>query len=90
MCFDNFDMFNKEKSGLVDRSSERAKKNIWFYNADIKFSRNFNGLIFFELVFQIVQSQRSVDFERTFLCLQICQKNHEIFVRISALIMGYT
>ena len=56
MWFDNFDKFNMEKSGLVDRSSARAEKNIWFYNANIKFSRNFNGLPFFELVFQIVQS----------------------------------
>ena len=39
MWFDNFDKFNKEKSGLVDRSSARAKKYIWFYNANIKFSR---------------------------------------------------
>ena len=54
MWFDNFDKFNKEKSGLVDRSSARVKKNIWFHNANIKFSRNFIGLPFFELVFQIV------------------------------------
>ena len=30
MWFDNFDEFNKEKSGLVDCSSARAKKNTVF------------------------------------------------------------
>ena len=89
MWFDNFDekyvkwtWFNnfEDKSGLVDRSTcARAKKTIWFHNANIKFLRNFNGLPLFELVFQIVQSWRSIDFERTFLCPQIYQKTHEMF-----------
>ena len=79
--------------GILHHKKEKLRillqECIWFYNANMKFSRHFNGLLFFELVFQIVQSWRSVDFEMTFLCLQIYQNNHEIFVKISALIMGY-